>query len=88
MPNILFQSSENDRIIFHFNKAHLTDQTIPMWVIKHKGLTYYVNHVDVSTGVGFRTKETPENEHTKGSIQFKGKLKIIDNGNMIIAEIT
>jgi hypothetical protein len=55
---------------------HLQNPEIPMWVIKHKGQTYYVNHVDVSPGVGFSTKETPDNPHTKGSIKIKGKLTI------------
>lgn len=67
-----------DRIIFHFNKATLTDATIPMWTIKHRGQTYYVNHVTVEPGVGFKTKETPDNPHTKGSLQFYAKLKIFE----------
>ena len=74
-----------NRIVFHFNKAHLQDKTIPMWTIKHKGQTYYVNHV--SSKIGFETKETPDNEHTKGSIQFKGKLKIYKENESTIAEI-
>lgn len=65
-------------IILHFNKMHLQDQTIPMWVIKAKGETHYVNHVDVDSGIGFQTKETPDNIHTKGSLKFKGKLEIDD----------
>lgn len=86
--NQIMESLEADRIIFHFNKAHLTDQTIPMWTIKHRGTTYYVNHVEVATGVGFKTKETPENPHTKGSIQFRAKLKIWqDDSNQIQALI-
>lgn len=63
-------------IILHFNKMHLQNPTIPMWVIKAKGETHYVNHVDVESGIGFSTKETPNNEHTKGSLKFKGKLDI------------
>ena len=55
---------------------HLQDSTIPMWVIKAKGETYYVHHVDVDAGVGFSTKETPNNPHTKGSLKFKAKLEI------------
>jgi hypothetical protein len=71
-------------IVFHFNKKHLEDSNIPMWVIKHKGKTYYVNHVNVDAGVGFSTKETPANTHTKGSLKFKGRLKInVDNGQII-----
>jgi len=81
----IFSSNAVERIVFHYNKAHNSDATIPQWVIKHKGQTFYVNHVD--SKVGFSTKETPENPHTKGSIQFRGKLKIIQKENMIIAEI-
>ena len=33
-------------VVFHFNKKHLEDETIPMWVLKFHGETYYVNHVD------------------------------------------
>lgn len=65
-----------ERVIFHYNKAHNTDPTIPTWVIKHKGQTYYVWHIE--SEVGFKTKETPDSPHTKGSIQFKGKLEIIE----------
>ena len=69
-------------IILHFNKMHLQDPTIPMWVIKAKGQTYYVNHIDVDAGIGFSTKETPDNPSTKGSLKFKGKIIIttIDEG--------
>lgn len=74
-------------IIFHFNKKHLEDPRIPMWVIKSKGETHYVHHVDVDAGVGFSTKETPNNS-TKGSIKIRGVLHLsTDNGN-IIAYIT
>ena len=69
-------------IILHFNKMHLQDPTIRMWVIKAKGQTYYVNHIDVDAGIGFSTKETPDNPSTKGSLKFKGKINIttIDEG--------
>lgn len=77
MSNIIFQDNEVNRIVFHFNKSSNQDLTIPMWTVKHKGQTYYVNHVDST--VGFSTKETPNNEHTKGSIQFKGKLSIVED---------
>ncbi len=74
-------------IVFHFNKKHLQDPTIPMWVVKCRGDTYYVNHVEVSPGVGFSTKETPDNPHTKGSIKFKANLEIEENNNIITAKI-
>jgi len=75
-----------DTIVFHFNKAHLKDATIPMWVIKHKGMTHYVHHF--TSEVGFSTKETPDNEHTKGSLKFKGNLTLYseDNKNMALIE--
>ena len=74
-------------IILHFNKMHLQQPEIPMWVIKVKGQTHYVNHVDVGSGVGFSTKETPDNPHTKGSLKFKGKLEITTVNNEITARI-
>jgi hypothetical protein len=81
------ETTEADRIIFHFNKAHLSDPTIPMWTIKHKGQTYYIDHLTVEPGIGFRTKETPESQHTKGSLQFKGRLKIWEHDNQTEALI-
>lgn len=84
----MMQINKKCEIIFHFNKKHLTDPTIPMWVIKCRGDTYYVHHVDVSPGVGFSTKETPDNPHTKGSIKIKGYLTLEEDGdNNIIAKI-
>jgi len=74
-------------IIFHFNKMSLHDPSVPMWVVKSKGETYYVDHVDVESGVGFSTKETPSNPHTKGSIKFKAKLKIEKQDNRVVATI-
>ena len=79
---------KNTEIVFHFNKKHLEDPNIPMWVVKSKGETYYVHHVDVDKGVGFSTKETPDNPHTKGSIKFKGILHIVTENDFVIAKIT
>ncbi len=73
--------------MFHFNKKHLQDETIPMWVVKCRGDTHYVDHVDVSPGIGFSTKETPDNPHTKGSIKFKGRLSICVDNNKTTAKI-
>ncbi len=65
--------------MFHFNKGHLADETIPMWVIKTHGESFYVNHV--SADIPWSTKETPNNERTKGSIKFKECLLTIDPDN-------
>jgi hypothetical protein len=72
-------------IVFHFNKAHLLDSSIPMWVVKVKGQTYYIHHLD--SKIGFSTKETPENT-TKGSLKFRGTISIQEINNQIIATIS
>lgn len=69
-------------MVFHFNKKHLEDPEIPMWVLKCKGMTYYVNHVECN--VPWSTKETPLNPSTKGSIKVKNCLLKIDDLNTAI----
>lgn len=71
--------------MFHYNKKHNEDNKIPQWVVKVKGQTFYVHHMDST--VGFSTKETPDNPHTKGSLQFKGLLKITEENGIILATI-
>ena len=66
-------------MVFHFNKKHLEDATIPMWVLKLRGETFYVNHVDCS--VPWSTKETPDNAHTKGAIKVRDCTVTIDDDN-------
>ena len=69
------QVFKNETIVFHFNKAHLNNPDIPMWVLKVKGNTYYVKHVKFSN-VSFESKETPQNSHTKGSLKLKASCRI------------
>jgi len=58
-----------------------------MWVVKLKGETFYVNHVECS--VPWSTKETPDNNHTKGSIKVKNCLIVIDDSNTaVITQLT
>jgi dissimilatory sulfite reductase (desulfoviridin) alpha/beta subunit len=64
---------------FHFNKKHLEDPTIPMWTIRAKGKSYYVNHV--TANMPWSTKESPDNTHTKGAIKFKDVHLKIDADN-------
>lgn len=74
-------------LVFHFNKGHLTDETIPMWVIKTHGESFYVHHV--TSQLNWSTKETPDNERTKGSIKFKECLLQIDpENNATISELS
>ena len=58
-----------------------------MWVLKAKGKTFYVNHVDCN--VPWSTKETPDNVATKGSIKVKNCLLVIDqNANATLSSVT
>lgn len=65
--------------MFHFNKKHLQDPSVPMWILKTGGKSYYVEHVDCQSP--WSTKETPDNSHTKGSIKVKDCLLTIDENN-------
>jgi hypothetical protein len=64
----------------------LADPTIPMWVVKAHGVTFYVNHV--TSEMPWSTKETPDNDKTKGSIKFKKcKLTIDPDNNATISKL-
>lgn len=66
-------------MVFHFNKISIENPTIPPWVLKVKGTTYYVKHV--TANAPWSTKETPDNQHTKGSLKFKNVSVTIDSDN-------
>ncbi len=87
MSNIIFKDETINRVVFHYNKSHNQDQSIPPWVIKHKGQTYYVNHLEIAPNVGFSTKETPDSEHTKASLLIRGKLTIVKENEEVIGYI-
>ena len=73
-------------VVFHFNKKHLEDQTVPMWVLKTHGVTFYIHHIDAN--IPFSTKETPSNSHTKGSLKFKDcKLTIHDDNTATLDKL-
>jgi hypothetical protein len=74
---------ESKNIDFHFNKKSIEFDFIPMWVVKARGKTFYVNHMDCLAG--FTTRETPEHPSTKGSLRVKrGTLSIDAEGNAVI----
>lgn len=74
---------EAKECVFHFNKGHIKDPYIPMWVIKAKGQTFNVNHVEST--MPWSTKETPDNPSTKGSIKFKNcKIEINEQLHAVI----
>jgi hypothetical protein len=79
---ILVEDCRN--IDFHFNKKSLELPFVPMWVVKAKGKTFYVNHVDCQTP--WTTRETPDHPSTKGSIRIKrGSLHINEDGDAMIS---
>lgn len=86
IPLALKEEIVKDVIIVHYNKAHNSDISIPPWVIKHKGNTYYVNHIEFKNK-DLNTKETPLNDQTKASLKFKGKLILEESNNLITAKI-
>lgn len=56
-----------------------------MWVAKVKGVTYYCE--SLHSDVGFSTKNTPGNEHTKGSLKFKNvDFSITSHGDAYITK--
>lgn len=74
-------------VVFHFNKKHLEDATIPAWVLKCNGKTWYVNHVTCE--LPWSTKETPNNSHTKGAIKVKRAwVQIDDLNNATLVKLT
>lgn len=84
MSAINYQCKE---LVFHFNKKHLEDPEVPMWVLKAHGVTFYVNHIDAE--IPQSTKETPDNPHTKGSLKFKRcKLVIDEDNNATISKLS
>jgi hypothetical protein len=70
---------------FHFNKKHLEfPDIVPMWIIKAKGTSWYVHHVDCQTP--WTTREQPDNPSTKGAIRIKkGTINIDAEGNAVIS---
>lgn len=73
------------RVVFHFNKKSIGQTGIAPWTIKCKGETYYV--MNLTSEVPFTTKNTPENPHTQGSLQFKGRLKLVTTSEGIEAVV-
>lgn len=70
---------------FHFNKKHLEfPGVVPMWILKAKGQTFYVHHVDCETP--WTTREQPDNPSTKGAIRIRrGNIHIDENANAVIS---
>ena len=58
-----------------------------MWVIRAKGESYYVDHVEST--LPWSTKEAPDNTHTKGSLKFKNALlRVNEDNEATLTELT
>ena len=69
-------------IDFHFNKGSLEFPFLPMWALKTKGMTFYINHIDAK--IPWSTRELPEGS-TRGMIRLKnGDITIDAEGNATI----
>lgn len=61
--------SKAPNIDVHFNRIHNEFPFMPMWVVKAKGMSFYVHHIEFEN-VSFSTKERDEGS-TKGLLRFK-----------------
>lgn len=69
-------------IDFHFNKGSLEFPFLPMWVLKTKGMSFYINHID--SNIPWSTRELPEGA-TRGMIRLKnGDITIAADGTATI----
>lgn len=69
-------------IDFHFNKGSLEFPFLPMWTLKTKGKTFYINHIE--SNIPWSTRELPEGS-TRGMIRLKnGEITIDAEGNATI----
>ncbi len=70
-------------IDFHFNKKSVEFPFVPAWVVKAKGFSFYVHHVDCNTP--WTTRERPDHPSTKGSIRIKkGNITITSESIAVI----
>jgi hypothetical protein len=68
----------------HFNKISIQFPFMPKWVLKTKGKTYYVTHIDAK--VAWSTREL-ESGPTLGMIRFKrANISIDQEGTALLTE--
>ena len=74
---------ECKNIDFHFNKGHIEFPFLPMWTIRAKGRSYYVQEVEFDVPCTTRERATGS---TKGVLRFTRGHVMIDNDG--VAKIT
>jgi hypothetical protein len=68
-----------DRLDLYYNRAHNEFDVIPRWVIKTKGKSFYVDHIDAT--VPWSTREL-ESGPTRGMIRFR-KCKLMISADRV-----
>jgi hypothetical protein len=71
-------------VLIYFNKKHLEDPKIPMWVLRVAHKVFKVNHI--SCYLYWRTVEFPGNVNNKGAIKVFNALLTINNYNCATLE--
>lgn len=56
-----------NRVDFSYNRGHNEFAFLPRWIVKMKGKTYYIDHID--SKVGFNTREL-DGGSTRGMLRF------------------
>lgn len=72
------------RVEFHYNRGHNDYPQLPMWTIRVKGKSYYVNEVEANCSWSTRERE---NGSTKGVLRFsKCNVEFTAEGTAIIRQ--
>lgn len=72
-----------DTVDAHFNRGSNEFRQLPMWVVKAKGRTFYVNHI--TSDAPWSTRERPD-ASTRGMLRFRRvRLELTADGEAIIA---
>lgn len=69
---------ENTTVDFHYNRASNDFSVLPMWVVKTKGKTFYVDHV--TANAPWSTHERPDSS-TRGLMRFRRCNLILNENN-------
>jgi hypothetical protein len=74
-----------DRVDFHYNKGSNEFPFLPRWVLKAKGKSFYVDHIDAE--IGWTTREL-DTGSTPGMIRFKKCMLSISEGRIATLRAT
>jgi hypothetical protein len=70
-----------DRVDFHYNKGSNEFPFLPRWVLKTKGKSFYVDHIDAE--IGWTTREL-DTGNTPGMIRFRKCVLSINDERLAV----